>query len=747
MIFQCSGVELDTTRFSLTKDGEPVPVAPKVFDLLVYLIRHRDRVVTRAQLVAEVWNGRLISDGTLSNEIKLARAALGDDGVQQKYIQTVRGRGYRFVGVVTEIPQPAAPEPGAASGPLSADAVEELPPPARATALSRNHPAIAVLPFDNRSAHEADAYFTDGFHDELITHISKIRKLATISRTSVMAYRHSQKSVGTIARELNCTCVIEGAVQRAGDQIRITVQLIDALKDEHLWAETYTRTLTAQNVFAIQSEIALTVATSLRTVLSPEEQQQLTETPTRHMAALEAYFRGRVSYGLATCEGFSAAIEHFRQAIELDPDFAQAHAQLAMALLERVHFGGLDVEAQNQVAEPVIRRALRLNPQLSEAYEALGFLERHRGAFDASEVAYERAIQLNPNNTSALRMFGYFKSWDCEQPKEALEHFSRARLLDPQSHHTLSLMGQALMDLERFDESRAALHAAIATAPTAVPPHQMLGQLYAWKLCRHDEAIKAFQRAFHLDPGVPWTTFFLAVAYEELGLSARAAYFFEWCLHIAPEKGFSWIARLKLHRLNGEREREADLLRQIIDGRLPVEPWHDVLHLNGLDLRYDHPALAVELFEALYPALRQQPELAIETDNNLFKLALAYTTVLHLTGAGDMATELTERLTALAPSRSRYGWRGIDLMDAWLFAAIGDSTGALSALRDWHRGGGCKDLTRTALASAALQGEPEYQALCSTLRTAIGQQRANLARMEQGGELAPVDGLPALETP
>ncbi|MEM9386487.1 MAG: winged helix-turn-helix domain-containing protein [Pseudomonadota bacterium] len=738
MIFQCAGMELDTARFALTKDGEPVPIAPKVFDLLIYLIQHRDELVTRAQLVEAVWRGRLIAEGTLSNEIKLARAALGDDGVQQKFIRTIRGRGYRFVGTVREISH-------ASRATLQASA-QTTPPQTRhqrPTHRPRQNASIAVLPFENRSVQTQDAYFTDGFHDELITHISKIRQLATISRTSVMAYRQSEKSVGTIAQELNCTSVVEGGVQRAGDQIRINVQLIDAVRDEHIWADTYTRTLTAENVFAIQSEIALSVATQLRAVLSADEQRHLSEPPTQHMAALEAYFRGRVSYGLASCEGFSAAIQHFRQAIELDPNFAAAHAQLAMSLLERVHFGGLDVAQQNRLAEPVISRALLLNPELSEAYEAQGFLERHRGAFSESQAAYEKSIELNPNNTSALRMFGYFKSWDCGQPEQAMEYFHRARLLDPQSHHTLSLMGQALMDLERLDESRAVILCAIETAPRAVPPHQMLGQLYAWKLYRHDEAIKAFQRAFQLDPGVPWTTFFLAVAYEELGLTKRAEFFFDWCLQLVPDTGFSWIARLKLHRLRQEHEQERQLLQEIIDGQATIEPWHDLLYLNGLDIRYDHPELAMELFETTYPALLR-PDLDIEADSNLLKLALAYSTVLHLIGEQGRAGHLMERLIEIVPSRSRHPWRGIDLMDAWWYAAMGDSDKALGALDDWRKAGGCRDLTRSSLASRTLHDKAAYRLLSDEMLTRIDQQRANLARMEEDGELASIDELPIL---
>lgn len=726
MIFRCSGLELDTESFSISRDGESVPVTPKVFDLLVYLIRNRGRLITRDQLIDEVWNGRLISDGALSNEIKLARAVLGDDGEQQKCIKTVRGRGYQFIGEVIESDDTAHPSVS------------------QTTTQERARPnSIAVLPFDNRSDEEQDAYFTDGFHDELITHISRINELSTISRTSVMAYRSSQKSMRTIGSELNARNIIEGGVQRAGDQIRITVQLIDAENDEHIWADTYTRELSAQNIFAIQSEIALSVADKLRTVLSPQDKQQLTETPTQNMAALDAFFRGRVSYGLANSEGFSVAIEHFQKAIELDPDFAEAHAQLAMSLLEKVHFGGLEVEAQNMLAEPIIERALKLKPNLSEAYEALAFLQRHRGNYAGSKEAYEEAIRLNPNNTNALRNYGYFISWDCGESEESLQYFNRARLLDPQNHHTLTLMGQALMDLERFDESRAVLTSAIEAAPRFVPPFQMLGQLYAWKLYRHDEAIKSYQRAFQLDPNIPWTTFFLASAYEELGVMNRAIYFYEWHLTLVPDKAYSGFIRLKLHSLRGDHDKAKRLLEEISQGHVVIDPWHDLLFLGGFDERYAYPALAVDVFEKMYPALTE-PDLDITNDNGLFPLALAYTTVLHLSGQADKATALCDDVIRLLPTKSRYRFRGIDLMDAWLHAAMGNEGLALKALREWRDLGGCRDLNTSWIKTHPLSQHPDYHAINDEILADLAQQREHLEQMESSGELAALTDLPPI---
>ena len=735
MIFRFGGIELNTEQFSITRDGRVIAVEPKVFDLLVFLIRNRDRLVTRNQLFDELWPGRVVSDNVLSNEVKLARAALGDDGAQQKFIRTVRGRGYQFVGDVNEIDAGAARQH--AGTPSQRPSTSEQP--SASDSLKPN--SIAVLPFENRSNLDEDAFFTDGFHDELINQISRIRDLATISRTSVMAYRDSSKSIREIGEELNSASIIEGGVQRAGDQIRINVQLINAEKDEHVWAEAYTRQLSAENIFAIQSEIALAVAAQLKAVLSPQQQRDITKTPTQNMAALEAYYRGRASSSLATSKGHSAAIEHFRSAIDLDPDFAEAHAQLGTALLEKIHVGGLPFKEQVALAEPVIERALELNPELSEAYEALAFLDIFRGNQPASEVAYEQAIKLNPNNASAHRAFGFFMSWQRAKPQRAFELLNRARLLDPQNQYTLALLGQVLMELERFEESRSVLFDAIDGGPNVAAAYQFLGYLYSWKLYRHDEAVKAYRMVYFLDPEVPWYALNLALAYYEMGVPDRAIFFYERYLEISHDEAFTFLARLNLHALRGDHEQEQRLFddfKTTWSGREPWgrDPWVDIL-LGDLDARYGHPELAVERFETVYPQLAA-PDADVNASDNTFKLAIAYTTNLYLCGDTDKAAPLSDKIVEILPTKSRYRWRGIGIMDAWLHLSMGDELKAMEALNDWRALGGCLDLRQARVFSNTLFDRPEFHALNNGILDDLAEQRANLSRMEAGGELAPI---------
>ncbi len=201
--------------------------------------------------------------------------------------------------------------------------------------------SVAVLPFENQSRDAANEPFTIGIHDDILTQISKIRALKVISRTSVMEYRNTTKNLKTIGQELGAATVLEGGVQRAGDRVRINVQLIDAATDKHLWADTYDRRLTAENIFAIQTEIATAIADALRATLSPEEQNRLATVPTENLAAYEAYILGKQRMAKFTSVALEEAAEYFEQAVNLDPGFALAYVGLADAHAQNVNLLGI----------------------------------------------------------------------------------------------------------------------------------------------------------------------------------------------------------------------------------------------------------------------------------------------------------------------------------------------------------------------------------------------------------------------
>jgi TolB-like protein/Tfp pilus assembly protein PilF len=314
--------------------------------------------------------------------------------------------------------------------------------------------SIAILPFTNLSREEANEPFTAGIHDDLLTHISRISSIRSISRTSVLQYADSTRTIPEIARELNVATVLEGGVQRSGNRVRINTQLIDASTDESIWAGTYDRELTAANVFAIQSEIATAIADALRATLTPGEQQMIDHVPTQDIAALETYFIGKRLMEDRTTDSLLAAVEYFEKVVELDPEFALAWSGLADAwMLLPEYSATIDRKLVAEKSDDAIRRALELNPEIPEVInsEAWNRLIHHydwRGA----EETFRRALRTHPNNTNVLHWISHVLSWQ-GQHEEALEYARRAVAVDPLSRLMKMNLVYILVDAGEYEEA------------------------------------------------------------------------------------------------------------------------------------------------------------------------------------------------------------------------------------------------------------------------------------------------------
>jgi len=306
-----------------------------------------------------------------------------------------------------------------------------LPPTAD---VSENLRSIAVLPFDNRSAEEEDAAFlADGVHDELLTRLSKIHDLQVISRTSVMQYRdNTTRNMRQIGTELGVGSIVEGGVQRAGDTVRINVQLIDAQTDEHLWAETYEEALSATNLFEIQTKISTAIANALRATLSPDEQQRIAKIPTENMEALEAYFVGKQFAAQRSPEALVNAIRNFKRAIELDSDFAGAYARLAEARGQLATISQLvDVTQERAEAAAAAQKAMDIDPDLPDALAVLGSRElRFNFDWQSAEQLFSRALLIEPANNIALHWYSHLRTGQGKH-QEALEMAKRVVAADP----------------------------------------------------------------------------------------------------------------------------------------------------------------------------------------------------------------------------------------------------------------------------------------------------------------------------
>jgi TolB-like protein len=265
--------------------------------------------------------------------------------------------------------------------------------------------SIAVLPFDNRSNQADDEFFTTGIHDDLLTQLAQISSLRVISRTSVIQFKDTSKSIREIAELLGVATILEGGVQRAGDTVRINMQLIDAATDAHLWAQTYDRELTANNIFRIQSEIANAVTDAMRATLTPEEQQRISLVPTENMQALEEYFKGRAEMDQRTRPALESSRLRFEQARQLDPDFALAYAgeaQATMLLSDTSSYGKIPAAETLRLARPLLERAVELAPADAQVLAVFGLLESRDHNEELALEYYARSLALNPSSGEVL---------------------------------------------------------------------------------------------------------------------------------------------------------------------------------------------------------------------------------------------------------------------------------------------------------------------------------------------------------
>ncbi|MDQ8188041.1 tetratricopeptide repeat protein [Pelagicoccus sp. SDUM812002] len=595
--------------------------------------------------------------------------------------------------------------------------------------------SIAVLPFENRSASEDDAYFTDGIHDDLLTQISRIREIKTISRTSVMAYRDTSKNMREIGAELGVATILEGGVQRAGDQIRINVQLIDAATDAHLWAETYTREMTVGNIFAIQSEIATAIAGELKAVLSPEEQQQLQKLPTQNLAALQLAFKA--SAVEQTAEGAREAIKYLKQAIELDPDFALAHGSLSGAYLYQIWSEGLPVDEQLIKAEPHIRRALELDPTDSHIQVAWASYNIRKGDNAAAQAALERAIELNPNDAQAYALGAWFQLWTMRNPAASVELGRKAVELDPVSSQPKQGLAEALMVAGDFDESEELLRELMIEEPRNFDFFRTFGNLQREAFNLYDEAIEAYRKALSLDPENQYVSMHLASAYQALGDRDQTAFWWNYALEQAPDSGNATYVRGMLHLVEDEDEAALATLREVEEGN----PYFSAALSNivSTELRLGRPGKALEYLLEKRPALNE-PGMELSQDNMVLAAQLARAQLQ--SNQQTQATALVDRIAATAPKLVRMGTFGFLANDADLYAAAGDYDRALAALRELIvDAGGCSSEFAKGSEWDPLRDDPEFQELMAINDVRLQEQRANLARMEANGELAPIPEL------
>ena len=481
---------MDTDRRELRRGEHLVAVEPQVFDLLKFLIESRDRVVSRDDMFAAVWKGRIVSEATLSSRVNAARAAIGDNGEEQRLIRTLPRKGVRFVGAVRE--DPHLPPDAAA---------KSVPETAKPRVAGPEGPSIAVLPFTNMSGDPEQEYFSDGVVEDIITALSQMRWLFVIARNSSFVYKGKSPDIRQVGRELGVRYVLEGSVRKAATRVRIAGQLIDASTGAHLWARHFEGGL--ENVFELQDSVTSSVVGAIAPKLEQAEIERAKRKPTESLDAYDTYLRGMASVYRWNKEGVSEALRLFYKAIELDPDFAAAHGVAAWCYFWRMVNGWMTDRAQ-EIAE-ADRLAAKAAALGKDDAVALTFGGMARGAavgdIEAGLALIDRALVLNPNLASAWTASGILRT-NSGDPALAIEHLARAmRLspLDPQTFFMQTFTAFAHFQAGRHDEAWRLAETACREQPSYVTAIRIAAASNA-AAGRLDEARKHIARALRLDP-------------------------------------------------------------------------------------------------------------------------------------------------------------------------------------------------------------------------------------------------------
>jgi TolB-like protein/DNA-binding winged helix-turn-helix (wHTH) protein/Tfp pilus assembly protein PilF len=754
--YRVGDLTIDLGCQRVTRDGQHVPLPKLSFDLLLVFVRAAPNLVSLDGLMREVWPGLVVNPETVSQRVKLLRDALGDDPHAPRYIEGLRGRGYRMIApvwrVATSIPEhgrdavevasePARPGSPAryriAAAALAAIALaativfvvtrlressqEKPASPASFTVSALPQHTVAVLPFANLSSDTQDEFVALGIAEGVLHRLAEIRDLTLIARTSSFAFRSKPADAREIGLKLNARYLIEGSVQRKENRLRVSARLTDAASGVQVWSLQIDRTM--DDIFAVEDEIAQSVANALEVSLS----HRVHPFARFGTDAYLAFLRGKALVATRTVTDAERAIESFGRAIELAPDFAAAYAALADAHLHLAQVTGtLDAQsdvlvAARQRAQFLITRALQLDDSVGQAYIARANLKQISGDAAGAEADYRKGLALNPNDSVGHERFADFLA-ERERAAEALVEIDRARRIDPLSPRNHYMKAMILRETHgSLAEREALLLQALQVAPDFHPALARLAMLRAAQ-DRLAEAVALAEQAAVIDPRTPWILTRPVHFYLELEDAEAARRF-------AEEQPESTRAALWLPICLFERqpERAAEILRA------HPERWSDTLSED------------VEAYVIRDAALRSgrlasaQNELARLPHEDGAMKTIARAQISLALGNRREAERLARKVLALEATASRSRAQAIAL------AILGQHAGAIDLLehgpsiRWWYT-------YEREPAFEALRKNPRFQALAAKARANAAAQRMLLEQMRERGE-APRRAASANATP
>jgi TolB-like protein len=501
--FRFAGFEIDVARQEMRRAGAVVHIEPQVFDLIIYLIQHRDRIVSKDELINTIWQGRFVSEAALSSRISAARRALGDSGNDQSLIRTLRKRGFRFVGDIVETsPAPtgmAGGQPATRHSTVNANDAPKIVPNAEPLPLP-DTPSIAVLPFQNMGQDPDQEYFADGLTEDIITGLSRQRWFSVIASTSSFIYKGQAVDVRNVAVRLGVRYVLEGSVRTAANRVRVTGQLIDATKGNHLWAEKYDRDLA--DVFALQDDIAARVIGCVGPQILVTEAARIQRKPPQSIDARDLVMRAVPHMWRLNGSEQVRAQEQLQRALTLDPDYAHAHA-----LLGWVYLTMCDLDTRAPIGEFTNRalaagtRSITLDNEDPWSYLVVGLGHARRGRSNLASSHLTKSVELSPGFALGHAGLGYALAVG-GQPERGLQSVEQAHRLsrrDPfLANYAPVVRYTALFALERYEETVAICRATAASHPKHAGAWRLLTASLGL-MGRTDEAREALVHALTLE--------------------------------------------------------------------------------------------------------------------------------------------------------------------------------------------------------------------------------------------------------
>ena len=567
-IYEFNGFRLEAAQQRLLYRGKPVPLKPKILDLLLYLVQRHGQLIAKDDLLRDIWADAIVEENNITVSMSILRKTLGDHHDERQFIETVPRRGYRFLPQVTEI----------SDGRWTLD----VRPPPRTEVCGEEDAidSLAVIPTPSDGNDPNAEYLSEGITESIINTLSRIRRLRVLACSTVFRFKSRDADPQSIGVQLNVKGVMMIRVIRLGEKLIIRSELVKVSDGSQLWGEQYNRT--PSDILAIQEEIAKAISDSLRFKLTPQDKMDLTKKPTENIEAYNLYLRGRYFWNKYEKEWVLKAIEAFKHAIMVDAHYALAYCGLADAYfrLSNLHFPPREVLPK---AKEAALRAVEIDENLAEAHCSLAMLYVYYDHdWIRAEKEFRKALELNPDLALAHQRYGSYLTF-MGRFEEAIRHYETALELDPFSQQVNMNLATAYFLRGEHERAVDNLTKGIELEPNYMPTRFVLGCTYIQQ-GKLAEAIAEFQRIYKLNDEAYMALGFMGYAHALAGERAEAETLVNILQDISLRKYVSPYSILVIHLALGPRDRVFEILEQLYEERndwmvwLKVSPELKILH-------------------------------------------------------------------------------------------------------------------------------------------------------------------------